>query len=184
MIEPGCVIGHGCHIGDRLHLPRGTRLEPGNILLRDPQSPHSTLPDNYAVRDAFDGGALLSPYLSDIGYALSRSSQPEPETAVAFARALAAYAAKQRCSLFLCRAEDTPSLHSLLGLITETLACMTAIPAAVFCADDDVLPLSAARMPLLPLPDQSAETPLQKIVHIYRAYRQKTQPFFSLWLLY
>lgn len=183
VIEPGCVIGHGCHIGDRLHLPRGTRLEPGSILLRDPQSPHSTLPDNYTVRDAFDGGALLSPYLSDIGYALSRSSQPEPETAVAFARALAAYAANRRCSLFLCRAEDTPSLHSLLGLITETLACMTAIPAAVFCADDDVLPLSAARMPLLPLPDQSAETPLLRIVLLRRG-NIPCAAIFDAWGLY
>ena len=168
VIEPGCVIGSGCRIGDHLHLPRGTRLEPGSVLHTAPQAPNRTLPDIYAVRDAFDGGALLSPYLSDIGYALSRSSQPEPETAVAFARALAAYAEKQRCSLFLCRAEDTPTLHSLLHLITEALACMEPIPASVFCVEDDVLPLSAARMPALPLPDKSTESPILRVVFLRR----------------
>ncbi len=168
VIEPGCVIGRGSHVGDNLHLPRGTRLEPGSILTADPQAPHCTCSDAYAVRDAFDGGARLSPYLSDIGYALSRTSQPEPETAVAFARALAAYAEKQCCSLFLCRAEDTLSLQSLLALITETLACMDTSMPAVFCTDDDVLPLSAARMPALPLPDQSAQSPLLRVVLLRR----------------
>lgn len=168
VIEPGCVIGRGCHIGDGLHLPRGTRLEPGRILRTDPQSPHNAYTDLYAVRDAFDGGARLTPYLSDVGYVLSCSSHPEPETAVAFARALAAFAAKQRCSLFLCRAEDTPVLHSLLTLLTEALACMTGPSFSVFCADDDVLPLSAARMPSLPLPDKTPNRNLLRIVLLRR----------------
>lgn len=168
VIEPGCVIGSGCHIGDNLHLPRGTRLEPGSILLNSPQTSHGTRPDTYAVRDAFDGGQMLSPYLTDIGYTLSVSSQPEPETAVAFARALAAFSAKKQCSLFLCRAEDTPALHSLLLLVTEALACMELSPDTVFCADDDVLPLSVARMPYLPLPQRSTDHRILRVVLLRR----------------
>ncbi len=168
VIEPGCVIGRGSHIGGNLHLPRGTRLEPGSILLNSPQSPHGIRSDVYAVRDAFDGGAMLSPYLSDIGYTLSVSSQPEPETAVAFARALAAFAAKKQCSLFLCRAEDTPALHSLLLLVTEALACMELPPDTVFCADDDVLPLSVARMPYLPLPQRNTDHRILRVVFLRR----------------
>lgn len=168
VIEPGCVIGSGCQIGDGLHLPRGTRLEPGRILRTDPQSAHHAFTDVYAIRDAFDGGAMLSPYLSDVGYALSCSSHPEPETTVAFARALAAFAVKHRCSLFLCRAEDTPALHSLLTLLTEALACMMERSFGVFCTDDDVLPLSVARMPSLPLPEREPERRILRVVLLRR----------------
>ncbi len=170
VIEPGCVVGGGCHIGDGLHLPRGTRLEPGSILQNTPQSPSGHAADIYAARDAFDGGAQLTPYLTDIGYALSVSAQPEPETAVAFARALAAFAVRQRCALFLCRAEDTPALHSLQKLVTEALACTEHVPGtlSVFCADDDVLPLSVARMPSLPLPDRQSEQRILRVVFLRR----------------
>lgn len=170
VIEPGCVIGGRSRIGDGLHLPRGTRLEPGTVLVKNPQSPHSKYPESSLVRDAFDGGERLSPYLSDIGYTLSVTPYPEPETAVAFARALAAYAAKQQCSLFLCRAEDAPALHILLRLVTETLACMEQVPnmPSVFCADDDVLPLSAARMPAIPLPDKLIENRCLRVVFLRR----------------
>lgn len=170
VVEPGCVIGSGSRIGDGLHLPRGTRLEPNTTLLANPQSPRGKRSDADPVRDAFDGGAHLSPYLSDIGYALSVTPHPEPETAVAFARALADYAAKQQCSLFLCRAEDAPSLHILLHLVTETLACTEQVPnmPSVFCADDDVLPLSVARMPSIPFPDKQSRNGCLRVVFLRR----------------
>jgi hypothetical protein len=101
---------------------------------------------------------------------LSVTPYPEPETAVAFARALAAFAAKQQCSLFLCRAEDAPVLHILLHLVTATLACMESVPnmPAIFCAEDDVLPLSAARMPAIPLPGKQNGNGCLRVVFLRR----------------
>jgi len=161
IIDAGCVIGRGCIIGDHQRLPRGSRLEPGTHLTEDPLTSGGTRGGIHAASDAFDGGAALSPYLSDVGYALSVSCHPEPETAVCFARALAAFAQKEHCVLFLCRAEDTPALGCIEGLIGETLACtVRGTPDAVpVCGADGVLPLSAARMPSLPIPFSHAEYP-------------------------
>ena len=157
VIEAGCVIGGGCIIGDRCRLPRGTRLQPGTVLQTKPT----------AARDAFDGSAVLGDYLSEVGYALSASAVPSPERAVIFARAIAAFAEKTGCSLFLCHAEDTPAVRCAEALVYETLCCIGTpkAPLAV-CRADGVLPLSAARMPYLPLPTRSSDCEVFRVVFL------------------
>lgn len=162
-IESGCVIGHGCSIGDGQQLIRGTRLEPNTIL-----PPISTDSQNRfaAVHDAFDTAARLSPYLSDIGYTLSLGSSPSPVLLLAFAQALAAFAKKQSVSLLICRAEPHPILRTIEDLLCGTLSCIADNEASFF-RTDDVLALSAARMPHLPLPDRIPKREVFRIVLLH-----------------
>lgn len=147
-VDGGCVIGRGCVIGDGVQLVRGTRLEPNTVL-----------PPAAEGHDAFDVGSRLAPYLSDIGYTLA----PSPHLIVSFAYALAAFAKKQSAALFICHAEPHPLLRAAEALLCGTLACIAEPDAAVFCADD-VLALSAARMPFLPLPDKTDRKSVFRIV--------------------
>lgn len=159
IIEPGCVLGRGCVIDDHMHLPRGTKLEPGS---RPTSAVYSR---NTPADDAFSDGARLTPFLSDTGYRLSVGTYPVPETVLAFARALAAFAGKQNAALLICRSGDERALTGTEALLRAAFACMPDTDGSgdIFFADA-VLPLSAARMPDLPLP-----SPVYRIVlHLLR----------------
>ena len=159
VIEPGCVIGRNCTVGDGCRLPRGTRLEPDTVLSAQSSD----------ARNAFDSGTVPEKYLSDLGYALSAGNAPIPEAAVIFARALAAFAEKTQSALFLCHAEDNPALCCLEALVCETLSCLpTASDQPYVSRADGVLPLSAARMPQIPLPDRVQGKPVFRAVFVRR----------------
>lgn len=149
-VEGGCVIGHGCSIGDGRQLIRGTRLEPDTHL---PPISTATSGSSAGAHDAFDSSSRLSPYLSDIGYTLSHGASPSPALLLAFAHALAAFMKKRSVSLLICRAETQPILQTAEDLLCGTLSCIADTETSCF-RTDGVLPLSAARMPHLPLPDR------------------------------
>ena len=92
---------------------------------------------------------------------------PNPERTVIFARAIAAFAEKTDCMLFLCRAEDTPALQSTQNLVCEALSCIGSSDGVrAICHADDVVALSAARMPYLPLPERRAGQAVFRIVFL------------------
>lgn len=159
VIEPGCVIGRRCKIGEKCRLPRGTKLPP-----------ETELPsEDSAVRNAFESGTVPAQYLSDLGYALSAGTLPVPETAVIFARALAAFAKKSESALFLCHVEDTPEVRCLEALVCESLCCIPTAPdQPSISRADGVLPLSAARMPHLPIPDRQHGQTVFRVVFLRR----------------
>lgn len=160
VIEAGCVIGEGAVIGDRVHLVRGTRINAGAAVSSErsgtgtkeaeqPQSPYM----KHARASAFNGGTNISPFLTDIGYALSRpgSAVPEVEICAAAARALSAAAAKTKSVLIAAQDSDAPACTAVLRIMRETIACMPHADAeVVFCYSP--LPAQAARMPQLQLP--------------------------------
>ncbi|MBQ7983346.1 MAG: hypothetical protein IJ302_07240, partial [Clostridia bacterium] len=161
IIEPGCVLGRGAVIGDGVHLVRGTRVMPGEVISDIPRPAHTA---NTAA-DAFGDSSLSAPYLRDIGYALSSGTAPVPELVLAFSRALASFAAERGCGLFLCRNADTAPLLHTQRLLCDALSCISTEAGAETEAvsADRALPLSAARMPFLPLP---ARLPAEKLFRV------------------
>ncbi|MGM9625458.1 MAG: sugar phosphate nucleotidyltransferase [Eubacteriales bacterium] len=176
VIEAGCVIGEGTVIGDRVHLVRGTKISAGASVSSegsktDTKTEKQPVPPymNHARASAFNGGMSISPFLTDIGYALSRpgSSVPEVEICAAAARALVAAAAKTESVLFAVQDCDMPACTAALRIMRETVACSPQTDAeVVFCHSP--LPAQAARMPQLQLPIKNTRgTMLRAVITMY-----------------